>query len=336
MKKNNNKISVIVPVYNVEDYLERCILSLIDQTYADLEIILVDDGSTDNSGNICDIFAKKDERIKVIHKKNGGVSSARNLGIKNSTGELIGFVDSDDYVDKNMYEILFNNLNDSNADISICSSYDVVDESARHNKIANIKEEYNNVEALEKMISNGYYGTGVFNKLFKKNLLINTPFDEKLSNGEEFLVLFSALFNSKKVIYDSNPLYYYVVRNTSVTHCFKVNIGLVMNFQNALNRYRDIINNNYDFRNKFYTHYILACFQQYNRCIVNGDNNELKNNLSFEIHKYKRYIDKIELTQSKQFQLFMFYYFKLLYDLIAKFILCKKWKGAYYENKQVF
>ena len=104
----NYKISVIVPVYKVESYLEQCISSIIKQTYKNLEIILVNDGSPDNCGKLCDIYAKKDSRIKVIHKKNGGLSDARNVALDIATGDYIGFVDSDDWININMYEVLIN------------------------------------------------------------------------------------------------------------------------------------------------------------------------------------------------------------------------------------
>ena len=113
-------ISVIVPVYNVEDYLDRCINSIINQTYKNLEIILVDDGSTDSSGRKCDDFALKDDRIKVLHKENGGVSSARNAGLDVATGDYIGFVDSDDTIESNMYELLFNNAIEYHTKVSSC------------------------------------------------------------------------------------------------------------------------------------------------------------------------------------------------------------------------
>ena len=103
---SNVMLSIIVPVYNVEKYIGKCIESIVNQTYKDLEIILVDDGSTDNSGKICDEWARKDKRIKVIHKKNGGLSDARNAGLDICTGDYIGFVDSDDYIELNMYEDL--------------------------------------------------------------------------------------------------------------------------------------------------------------------------------------------------------------------------------------
>lgn len=117
---NDILISVIVPIYNVEQFLSKCIQSIINQSYSRLEIILVDDGSTDDSPQICDEFKEKDKRIKVIHKKNGGLSDARNVGIEVASGEYIGFVDSDDYIDELMYEKLLNACIRNNSYISIC------------------------------------------------------------------------------------------------------------------------------------------------------------------------------------------------------------------------
>ena len=111
------KISVIVPIYNVEQYLSQCLDSIINQTYTNLEIILINDGSTDNSEKICNQYKLLDPRIIVIHKTNGGLSDARNTGIKIATGDYISFVDADDFIDKNMYTILFQKINTTNADI---------------------------------------------------------------------------------------------------------------------------------------------------------------------------------------------------------------------------
>lgn len=113
-------ISVIVPVYKVEKYINKCVDSIINQTYTNLEIILVDDGSPDNCGNICDEYAKKDNRIKVVHKENAGVSSARNIGLEKSSGKYITFIDADDYVEKNYCEELLNILKIENADCVAC------------------------------------------------------------------------------------------------------------------------------------------------------------------------------------------------------------------------
>ena len=117
----NDLISIIVPVYKAEKYLRRCVDSILAQTYQNIEVLLIDDGSPDNSGEICDEYAEKDSRVRVFHKPNGGVSSARNLGLKEAKGDYIGFVDADDYIDKTMYEVLLCNLIKENSDISICS-----------------------------------------------------------------------------------------------------------------------------------------------------------------------------------------------------------------------
>lgn len=116
-------VSVIVPVYNVEKYLARCVDSITSQTYENLDIILVDDGSTDNSGRICGEYAKKDTRIRVIHQKNKGASAARNCGITAASGNYIGFIDSDDWIDKDMYELLVNTAIEHHADIVRCDTY---------------------------------------------------------------------------------------------------------------------------------------------------------------------------------------------------------------------
>ena len=126
---NNSLISVIVPIYKSEKYLEKCIESIIGQTYKNIEIILVDDGSEDRCGEICDAYSLKDNRIKVIHKKNGGISDARNAGLDIATGEYIGFVDSDDYIANDMLETLLGLSKQYMADISCVSYYELIDNS---------------------------------------------------------------------------------------------------------------------------------------------------------------------------------------------------------------
>ena len=122
-----SEISIIVPVYNVEKYLENCIESILNQTFKDFELILVDDGSTDNSGKICDIYEKKDSRIKVIHKNNGGLSSARNAGLDIACGKYVGFIDSDDSIHPRMYEILYDLIKKYESDISCCNYKKIYD-----------------------------------------------------------------------------------------------------------------------------------------------------------------------------------------------------------------
>ena len=129
------KLSIIVTIYNREKYLEKCINSILNQTFNSFELILVNDGSTDRSADICDKYANLDSRVRVIHKKNGGVSSARNVGIDNSNGEYIGFVDSDDYIKDDMYEIMYTKAKEFLADIVICRCIDV-----KEDEIKNVKK----------------------------------------------------------------------------------------------------------------------------------------------------------------------------------------------------
>ena len=119
----NNLISIIVPIYNSENYIKKCLDSILAQTYSNLEVILIDDGSTDNSYNICKDYQKKDNRIVLLQQKNAGVSRARNHGLEVAKGEYIGFVDSDDYIEPEMYEILLNSIIESNSKIAICNYY---------------------------------------------------------------------------------------------------------------------------------------------------------------------------------------------------------------------
>lgn len=208
-------ISVIVPVYKVEKYLDKCIESIVNQTYRDLEILLVDDGSPDNCPAICDKWAKADNRIKVIHKENGGVSSARNIGLDNASGDYIGFVDSDDYSDPKMYELLMNNLLSESSDIAVCSSFTVAEngeikaDAFSENKVC-FQEEA--VKFISYQMNNS-----LWNKLFRKEVLVGCRFDEGHTFGEDHLFLLKAMKNAERVSFISNPLYYYVQRSNSTT-----------------------------------------------------------------------------------------------------------------------
>ena len=150
---NLPKISVIIPVYKVEEYISRCIKSVVDQTYSNLEIILVDDGSPDNCPAICDKWAEKDSRIKVIHKKNGGLSDARNAGMQIASGEFIGFVDSDDWISKEMYQLLYENMKENESDISACGVKLVWEDGAESRSLTSAGIQIlNTQEAMEAII----------------------------------------------------------------------------------------------------------------------------------------------------------------------------------------
>lgn len=208
-----NMISVIIPVYNVEGYLEECLESILNQTYKKLEIILVDDGSTDNSGRICDKYKKLDERVIVIHKINGGLSSARNCGLQIAKGEFIAFVDSDDYIDLHTYEETLGCMLKYNCDIvefRICGR-----DIDSNEKVIEMDKD----EVMYKHISSDfeYPNVAVWNKLYKENVIRNLRFPEGKIH-EDYMFQCVALKNCKKYIFLNQSFYYYRIRENSITH----------------------------------------------------------------------------------------------------------------------
>lgn len=212
---NDIKISVIVPVYKVEKYLRKCVDSILAQTYKDFEVILVDDGSPDNCGKICDEYAKKDKRIKVVHKENGGLSDARNVGIKNAKGEYLSFIDSDDYVSPDFLEVLYRLANQNNADISVCEAVIVKeDQNAQFNNIEKYELMDKNL-ALVEMIYFRKFSVNTWNKLYKKELFDEILFPKGLLY-EDLATTYKLVDKSNKVVYTPAKLYAYVQRGGSI------------------------------------------------------------------------------------------------------------------------
>lgn len=214
------KISIIVPVYNVEKYLEKCIDSILNQSFRDFELILVDDGSTDNSGYICDRYKNQDDRIIVIHKENGGLSSARNAGIDISKGDFIGFVDSDDFIHRDMYKILYNNIIKSEADLVICKEQNIYeDEYVELNSIVNERnlnmEELTSEEAIKKLYKVRTTFVYAWNKLYKRDLFKELRYPENKIYEDEWLSP-KLLYKSSKIVYINYSLYYYLQRKGSI------------------------------------------------------------------------------------------------------------------------
>lgn len=223
-KKDEKLISIIIPVYNSEKYLNQCIESVINQTYKNLEIILIDDGSTDSSGKICDDFAKKDKRVIVLHKKNEGVSSARNTGLKIATGEWISFVDSDDWIDSEFCSILYNEAESDNKIDIVCSGYNRIYSKKIETINCNIdKIVYNPEEFLFKLLNvqNGYGFCHM--KLIKKICMKNIKFQEDIQVGEDALFNIELTKNIQKVSVLGIPLYNYRFNNDSVVRKYDSN-----------------------------------------------------------------------------------------------------------------
>lgn len=214
------KISIIVPVYNVEVYLSNCIDSILNQTFRNFELILVNDGSTDKSLDICKHYKNIDDRICIIDKKNGGISSARNAGLDIAKGEYIGFVDSDDYIHPQMYEILYKQIIKNKADISMCGFKKI----SKFNKkellgkfILNQEVEIsNNEEAVFKLGENDSVTYVVaWNKLYKKSLFNNIRFKEGIIHEDEYII-HRLLYQANNLVYIKENLYFYLQREGSI------------------------------------------------------------------------------------------------------------------------
>lgn len=216
------KISIIIPVYNVEKYIRKCVDSILSQTYKNLEIILVDDGSLDNCGKICDQYAKIDNRVVVIHKQNGGLSSARNAGLKQATGDYIMFVDSDDSLEKIACESLINITNKTDADIICfnCSNVylnEAIDNSKNSYCYSNTYKYYelSYAEAIIDNIYRKHIRYEAWGKMYKKYIFDMIKFKEGLL-AEDFNVFYKFLKMAKKIIYFDANLYLYLRRDDSI------------------------------------------------------------------------------------------------------------------------
>ena len=210
----NPIISIIIPVYKVEPYIHKCIDSVCSQTYQNLDIILVDDGSPDACGSICDEYAAQDRRIRVIHKENGGLSSARNAGMVSAKGDFIGFVDSDDWIEPDMFEMLYRNMAAENAAISACGYYQHENE-----KVSVCGDSADAVLTSHEAIKSVYCRDGfnfvVWNKLFRKELFCNLCFPEGRIHEDNF-VMFQLLEAAQKIVIDMKPKYHYLCRPGSI------------------------------------------------------------------------------------------------------------------------
>lgn len=209
------EISIIVPVYNVENYINGCIDSILNQEFKNFELILVNDGSTDKSGFICDEYEKKDDRVKVIHQEYKGVSAARNIGINNASGNYIGFVDSDDYIYKDMYSTLYNLCEQTNSDIGVCKLFREIDGNIINLDDNLIIKEMDNEEAMKELFKGILYRFSLANKLFKKSCFNGVEFPEGRIH-EDLSTTYKLFANSVKAVYTNSTGYVYVKRNNSI------------------------------------------------------------------------------------------------------------------------
>lgn len=217
MGKNVNElITVIIPVYNVEKYLNKCMESVVNQTYKSLEILLIDDGAKDSSGFMCDSWAERDSRIKVIHKENGGLSSARNCGLDQAHGNYIMFVDSDDFMSEDIVSILYEDIKRTKADIAICDAmhifedYKVVFDTGKETRT------YTSIEAIQEMWYQKSFLPSAWGKLYKLELFQNIRFTENRLY-EDIDIMHELFWKAETIIYRNDKLYGYVHRDESIT-----------------------------------------------------------------------------------------------------------------------
>ena len=218
-EKQGDLVSIIVPVYNVEKYLGKCLDSLINQTYRNLQIILVDDGSRDSSGTICDRYASQDNRIQVIHKKQSGVSAARNTGLEAVNGSYICFADSDDWIDEKMIETMYENMVEEKAQISIIG-YDMVWEDGRSQKKSDENAYYvwNQREAIAQWMTQKIFKGFMCDKMFDKEIFTGIRFPEDRSYMEDVAIGLDLFARAETVVYSGKIGYHYLQRQGSATN----------------------------------------------------------------------------------------------------------------------
>lgn len=313
------KISVIVPVYNVEKYLPRCIDSILNQTYKNLEIILVDDGSPDNCPAICDEYAQKDSRIKVIHKANGGVSSARNAGIDVATGEYIGFVDSDDWIEPDMYEYLLINATKYKAEISKCG-YFVSKSKTEHTPIGEDNGTFFSQEPIEKrktIISN-IENASICTAIYKRWLFDHYRLNSNLRIAEDRLLNYQFSTISKSIVITNKHLYHYFSNIDSVTHedsidKFMDNMCVVEYFwEHEINEplMLDSLSNIYT----YITMSLVGMLIRKNLCYT-----EEYNYIRTSLKEKKKYLLKAKINRKRYICMVIFLYFPKLYiDILQR------------------
>lgn len=307
----NNLVSIVVPVYNVEEYLMRCVDSLTAQTYKNIEIILVDDGSTDKSGDICDYYEREDMRVRVLHQNNGGQSKARNEALKIARGDYYCFIDSDDYVPCDYVEKLYNLLKDNDADLSMCEFTMFTGERADgafDNPKESVVKEYDNVELIKNMhtISGELYVV-MWGKLFKKELVTGIQFPEGRI-CEDLAVLYKMYDRVKKAVYCNDIMYYYY-RNNKNSSTYNINKKFYDDVFMALEEEIAYMESNrrelLEYPKKTYMYWL---FDYYKKLY----NNHEKVNLAKLHNRYKKMYREVKNLPKEKFYT-VFYYAPSLY-----------------------
>lgn len=281
-------ITIIIPVYNVEMYLDRCLNSVANQSYKHLEIILINDGSTDNSFNIIEKYEKQDKRFKVINKSNGGVSSARNCGLDICQGKYVTFIDADDYVDVDFIETLYKKIKEYNVDIVFSNAIDILENGKIRYCKKNNKEILLDKDSIFKEILKEEIITNVcWGNMYKTDLIKGTRFDIKMRIAEDMKFLFEVISNISKVLIIPQKKYFYVVRNNSTIHESFAN-----KWYDEINYCKELVecyqNTNFEkYTIKRYVRVIVSCLYMFN--IEKEERNKLKSLIEPYFLRYMLY-----------------------------------------------
>lgn len=317
-----DKISVIIPVYDVQDYLADCLESVINQTYTNLEIILVDDGSTDKSGVICDEYSKKDGRIKVVHKSNGGLSSARNSGLNVFSGEYFSFVDSDDVIDEKYIQTLYENAKRENCSLSVCSYLrfnDVIEREESKNEYSI----FTGKECFQKILDGQIDLTVAWGKLYKRDFFGAFRFNEGQNNEDE--VYANNFIFVKKIVYTPCKLYFYRNNENGIIRGI-FSLSKLSAIEVLEYRERFLLENGFEkYVDQNRKNLLYKIIFLYFECKKAGFKEQKK---ALKV-KFKSYFDKknTSFTKKDLFRLKLFKFCPLLYKAVTEFnrrIKCRK------------
>ncbi|WP_295363468.1 glycosyltransferase family 2 protein [uncultured Succinivibrio sp.] len=331
-ESNNNDIStsflisVIVPIYKVEKYLGKCIESIIRQSYSNLEIILVDDGSPDRCGAICDEYARKDSRIKVIHQDNMGLSVARNTGLNIATGEYITFVDSDDWIDQNFIKLLLKSMLKSNAQIAVTSLLNVYEDGTTKSNTLILSEiRLSKTEGLACYLFNGYLTPCACGKLWKKNLWEGIRFPEGKLFEDQFTT-YKVLEKADTIIFSPSNMYFYLKRPCSIGHSsFSER---TYNLYEGINEQYEYLSNKYpQIENELAIGKIVWELVFINMTILSRKETDYRDIFSktqrFILKNFNNVIETNKLPVSRKIQILLFYFsfpiYKSFYLALKKF-----------------
>lgn len=317
-------LSIVVPIYKVEKYLNKCIDSILCQTFTDFELILVDDGSPDRCGEICDYYQKRDKRVRVIHKENGGLSSARNAGIDIASGEYIGFVDSDDYIEPFMYEYLIESLKKNKCLLSICAINYVFEDGKSICKVKDEEDQvFNFSDAILEMNTYRLFDMGAWSKVYHKSLFNNLRFPVgKLS--EDFYIMYKIFDRAQKISYVATPCYNYLQRQNSISRNTKIN----HDFEYAAKEQMEYLETKYpELKVLAHTSYASAALTVYDFYIKNNvkcSKEQLKHFKKILKENYSYIVKAKYLSKTKKIQFALFKINPILYRAI--FILYRKYR----------